>query len=419
MSADFEVVFTRRAFNSIVTETISKHPIETGGILLGVYHESGVWVVLENIPPGYLSRHSWAEFSYDEEFVRYLANTVARQYKCKLEVLGLWHRHPGSMDYFSSVDDGTNIKYAGMNSMGAISALVNCDPKMRLTMYHVGAGLKYTKIPWSVDDGTMIPDSFTALRFPDTDSLPVFDGDSLLSSSATAPKHKDDKSDTRQTDESNDAEDDKPQNTRQSATSPDSDKDEPSDASKEKEEKESSAPDRVLPTKIKARSSYELCSVTDHAMALVGSYCSASGTYYLYPEDNAPQDTAVVGYLLPDSILDILGSDVKDSIVPLNGKKTHSWLIAAIKSLFGCGKKAVPIFTPDELKRQLGVFYPMIPESWWIEQFLPALNGEPGAYTLLGESMPDQSVRLVQIGSMVEVQILSSKEEVDKSIYSY
>ena len=29
------VVFTQRAFNSILTETIHKHPVETGGILIG------------------------------------------------------------------------------------------------------------------------------------------------------------------------------------------------------------------------------------------------------------------------------------------------------------------------------------------------------------------------------------------------
>ena len=45
------VVFSQRAFNAIVTETIDKHPIETGGILLGYVLDNGAWIVVENIPP--------------------------------------------------------------------------------------------------------------------------------------------------------------------------------------------------------------------------------------------------------------------------------------------------------------------------------------------------------------------------------
>ena len=41
-------------------------------------------------------------FEYDEAFVNYLAQSVANQYKRPLDLLGLWHRHPGSMDVFSS-----------------------------------------------------------------------------------------------------------------------------------------------------------------------------------------------------------------------------------------------------------------------------------------------------------------------------
>ena len=40
------VVFSQRAFNSIVTETIHKNPVETGGILIGYVLDNGVRIVI-------------------------------------------------------------------------------------------------------------------------------------------------------------------------------------------------------------------------------------------------------------------------------------------------------------------------------------------------------------------------------------
>lgn len=168
------VVFSQRAFNAIVTETIDKHPIETGGILLGYVLDNGAWIVVENIPPGYQSVHQTAYFEYDEEFVTYLSNVVAKQYIGNLRVLGLWHRHPGSMDVFSNTDDGTNIMFARTMSCGAISALVNCDPQLRLTMFHVDQQGNYKTIEWYVDDGETIPKQYLALHYTDADNLPYF-----------------------------------------------------------------------------------------------------------------------------------------------------------------------------------------------------------------------------------------------------
>lgn len=176
------VVFTQRAFNSIVTEVIDKHPIETGGILIGYVLDNGAWIVVENIPPGYHTIHQRAYFEYDAEFVNYLSNVIALQYKGNLQVLGLWHRHPSSMDTFSRTDDGTNIKFAQDRQCGAISALVNCDPKMRMTMYHVSPQGLYQPIDWYVDDGETIPEEFLALHYTDEESLPVFDSHGVIGS---------------------------------------------------------------------------------------------------------------------------------------------------------------------------------------------------------------------------------------------
>lgn len=42
------VIFTKRAFNAIVTETIDKNPVETGGIFIGYLLDNGVCIVVEN-----------------------------------------------------------------------------------------------------------------------------------------------------------------------------------------------------------------------------------------------------------------------------------------------------------------------------------------------------------------------------------
>lgn len=174
MEQENYVVFSQRAFNAIVSEVKDKHPVETGGILIGHVLDNGAWVVVESIPPGYKSIHQTAYFEYDEVFVNYLSNIVAKQYKGNIQLLGLWHRHPGSLDTFSSTDDHTNLVFAKDNAMGAISGLVNCDPTMRITMYHVDRKGHYNNMEWYLDDGSIIPDEMLALNYTKESDLPTF-----------------------------------------------------------------------------------------------------------------------------------------------------------------------------------------------------------------------------------------------------
>ena len=169
-----QVVFTKRAFNAILTETLDRSPLETGGIFIGYVLDNGVWIVVESIPPGIKTVNRQSYFEYDAEFINYLSNVIAKQYKGNLQVLGLWHRHPGSMDFFSGTDDITNLQFSKANSCGAISALVNCDPKCRITMYYVNHSGEYTRLNWIVDDG-LIPDELLELRFNSEMDLPVID----------------------------------------------------------------------------------------------------------------------------------------------------------------------------------------------------------------------------------------------------
>lgn len=158
------VVFSNKAWNAIINETFRKDPVETGGILLGHILSNGYWIVMEVIPPGLKAIHQRAYFEYDTDFVNYMANSVSRQYKMELSVLGLWHRHPGSMDVFSGTDDGTNATFAQMNQYGAISGLVNIDPKFRFTLRHVAYPLHYQIVDVEVGDD-LIPSQYFELKY--------------------------------------------------------------------------------------------------------------------------------------------------------------------------------------------------------------------------------------------------------------
>lgn len=167
------VVFSNKAYNAIIRESFAKDPVETGGILLGHILDNGIWIVMEVLPPGMKSIFQYAYFEYDEAFVNYLAQSVANQYKHPLDLLGLWHRHPGSMDVFSHTDDGTNSTFARQNPAGVISGLVNIDPDFRITMYHLDhtSGRSLGRPDYSVVDvevgDDIIPEEYFELRYFD------------------------------------------------------------------------------------------------------------------------------------------------------------------------------------------------------------------------------------------------------------
>lgn len=175
------VVFSNRAYASVLAETTEKIKTETGGLFLGAIQDD-TWYIIEAIDPGPKSIFEVAYFEYDQKYTQHLINKIANLYDKQLALIGLWHRHPGSFDQFSSTDDGTNAKYASMRKEGAISALVNIDPKFRITMYLVERPCRYRKIPYDVGDN-LIPDEFLAFKSPDKFSSIM---DNILHPSATS-----------------------------------------------------------------------------------------------------------------------------------------------------------------------------------------------------------------------------------------
>lgn len=172
------VVFSDKAYNAIIRETFEWDPVETGGILLGHILDNGCWIVMEVLPPGYGEGrdgdnvyHEMGYFEYNRKFVNYLAKSVAEQYEIPLELLGLWHRHPGGMDHFSGTDDGTNSTFAAQNPHGVISGLINVDPQLRMTMYYLahsdarGYGRpNYQRVEVEVG-ADLIPEEYFKLRY--------------------------------------------------------------------------------------------------------------------------------------------------------------------------------------------------------------------------------------------------------------
>lgn len=164
-----EVLFSRRAHAAICAETLEHHPLETGGILLGHFHQQR-WQVLEAIDPGPGARCTATTFEYDRSYVNHLASKLARQYRQPLQLIGLWHRHPGSFDRFSDEDDRTNRRFAAMTPHGALSCLVNLDPVFRLTAYHVPEDLAYQRLPVIVGDALI--DGFLRSQLSSGDLCP-------------------------------------------------------------------------------------------------------------------------------------------------------------------------------------------------------------------------------------------------------
>lgn len=160
-----KVIFSNRAFAAVLAETTEKITTETGGLFLGVVRED-TWYIVEAIDPGPKSIFEVAYFEYDQKYTEHLINKIANLYSHKLDLIGLWHRHPGSFDQFSSTDDSTNAKYAAMRKEGAISGLVNIDPKFRFTMFHVAPPCRYRKVAYEVGDD-LIPAELLAYKTPD------------------------------------------------------------------------------------------------------------------------------------------------------------------------------------------------------------------------------------------------------------
>ncbi len=146
MNLTTKVYFTEDSFRDLVLETAEHPNTETGGILLGRCI-SGSYYVVEVLDPGPRSILQPAYFEYNSEYATHLANKVARRYETPLQLIGLWHRHPGSLDTFSRTDDQTHGEYLRLCGHSIVSGLVNIDPTFRLTFYRIDSPRQNARVP--------------------------------------------------------------------------------------------------------------------------------------------------------------------------------------------------------------------------------------------------------------------------------
>lgn len=156
-------VISDRAYKQILSQTLAvcdgnaKNGVETGGVLVGHFVD-GLWYVVESIDQGVKTVNQKAYFEFDKEYVDHQVEYLSKLYKYPLTIVGIWHRHPGSMDYFSDTDDRTIAENVDMSRKGILSMLVNIDPAYRNTFYYCGKDGTYMKVPFVVGDEYFIKD---------------------------------------------------------------------------------------------------------------------------------------------------------------------------------------------------------------------------------------------------------------------
>ena len=129
-----QVIFSDKAINCIISQTLIQNVNETGGVFLG-YILNGIWYVLDVIDAGINTENTQVHFVWDQAYVNHLVENQKILYKYIPTILGFYHRHPGSLDKFSIEDMLTMRSHLEGCKYGLLSGLVNIDPDLRLTLY--------------------------------------------------------------------------------------------------------------------------------------------------------------------------------------------------------------------------------------------------------------------------------------------
>ena len=131
-----KIIISDRAYISIIAEALSRDPDETGGILMGII-DKDIWYVVEATDPGLSTFHNRVHHEMDEKYHNHIYPVISRLYEQDLCLLGLWHRHPGTMNTFSNDDNRTNTSYSEAIGNGTLSFLLNFVPDAQLTCYYL------------------------------------------------------------------------------------------------------------------------------------------------------------------------------------------------------------------------------------------------------------------------------------------
>ena len=97
----------RDAYATMLQEATARHPLETGGVLVGYLGDGEELVVTTAVGPGAAARHGRSKFVPDHAFHE---EEVARLYKAsgrRWTYVGDWHSHPDAPAYMSPTDSET------------------------------------------------------------------------------------------------------------------------------------------------------------------------------------------------------------------------------------------------------------------------------------------------------------------------
>ena len=151
------IIISERAHKSILAEAFTHGNRETGGILLG-HFVNKIWYIIEVVDPGLIKINSNTYFEFDIKYVNHQMKIINRLYKYPLTMLGVWHRHPGSMDTFSTTDISSINVHVSESRKGILSMLINVDPELRMTFYYCSKEYTIMKVPYDVGDDLIIKD---------------------------------------------------------------------------------------------------------------------------------------------------------------------------------------------------------------------------------------------------------------------
>ena len=119
------VTMGKRVLTTLLAEAYANGDNETGGPFFGHIETDGNWYIVETTGPGFDALHTPTNHEMNSRFVNYQYRALSRIYANELTLVGFWHRHPGSFNRFSGLDDQVNKSYAEVIGNGTVSILLN------------------------------------------------------------------------------------------------------------------------------------------------------------------------------------------------------------------------------------------------------------------------------------------------------
>lgn len=95
------------AYHCLLEEADRGYPLETGGVLLGYFAESGAPVALAVVGPGPNASHSRTRFLPDHAWQCEQIDHVYEESRGEWVYVGDWHTHPEGLPHMSWLDQRT------------------------------------------------------------------------------------------------------------------------------------------------------------------------------------------------------------------------------------------------------------------------------------------------------------------------